>query len=102
MVGLGTVREFIIGYDNRLATSNEISLMKNEAMKAINEGAVGISTGLEYTPGSFASTEELIELCKAAPLSSRLYSTHMRNEDNTVLEAIDEALKIAKNHHLGF
>jgi N-acyl-D-amino-acid deacylase len=96
MVGLGTVREFVVGLDDRPASSNEMSLMKNEVMKAINEGAVGISTGLEYTPGSFASTEELIELCKAAPLSSRLYSTHMRNEDNTVLEAIDEAIRIAK------
>lgn len=96
MVGLGTIREFVVGFDDRPANSNEMVLMKNEVIKAINEGAVGISTGLEYTPGSFASTEELIGLCKAAPLSSRLYSTHMRNEDNTVLEAIDEAIKIAR------
>lgn len=96
MVGLGTIREFVVGFDDRPANSNEMNLMKNEVLKAMNEGAVGISTGLEYTPGSFASTEELIELCKAAPISSRLYSTHMRNEDNTVLEAIDEAIRIAK------
>lgn len=96
MVGLGTIREYVIGFDDRPANSNERNLMKNEVIKAVNGGAVGISTGLEYTPGSFASTEELIELCKAAPLSSRLYSTHMRNEDNTVLEAIDEAIRIAK------
>ena len=96
MVGLGTIREFVVGFDDRPSNSDEMDLMKNEVIKAINEGAIGISTGLEYTPGSFASTEELIELCKAAPLSSRLYSTHIRNEDNTVLEAIDEAIRIAR------
>ena len=96
MVGLGTIREYIIGFDDRPASAKEIMLMKSEVLKAINEGAVGISTGLEYTPGSFASTEELIELCKASPISSRLYSTHMRNEDNTVLEAVDEAIRIAR------
>lgn len=96
MVGLGTIREFIIGYEDRPASPEEIIKMKKEVEDAINQGAVGISTGLEYTPGSFASTEELIELCKAAPISSRVYSTHMRNEDNTVLEAIDEAIRIAK------
>ena len=96
MVGLGTIHEVVVGFDDRPASSNELNLMRLEVLKAINEGAVGISTGLEYTPGSFASTVELIELCKAAPVSSRLYSTHMRNEDNTVLEAIDEAIRIAK------
>lgn len=96
MVGLGTIRELVVGFDDRPATESEINLMKNEVLKAIKEGAVGISTGLEYTPGSFASTEELIELCKVAPEKARLYSTHMRNEDNTVLEAIDEAIRIAK------
>lgn len=96
MIGLGTIREFVVGFDDRPATASELTRMKNEVMKAASDGAVGISTGLEYTPGSFASTEELIELCKAAPESYRLYSTHMRNEDNTVLEAIDEAIRIAK------
>jgi len=96
MVGLGTIREIIIGFDDRQATSNEMDAMRKVVNAAIDQGAVGVSTGLEYTPGSFASTEELIELCKAAPTSSRIYSTHMRNEDNTVLEAIDEAIRIAR------
>lgn len=96
MLGLGTVREFVVGLDDRTATTEELKKMQEEVAKAVNSGAVGLSTGLEYTPGSFASTEELIELCKAAPEKFRVYSTHMRNEDNTVLEAIDEAIKIAK------
>jgi len=96
MVGLGTIREFVIGLDDRPATSDELKRMQFEVIKAIEEGAIGISTGLEYTPGSFASTDELIELCKVAPEKFRLYATHMRNEDNYVLEAIDEAIEIAK------
>lgn len=96
MVGLGTIREFVIGFDDRSASASELNNMKSEVLKAVNEGAIGVSTGLEYTPGSFASTEELIELCKAAPFDFRLYSTHMRNEDNTVLEAVDEAIRISR------
>lgn len=96
MVGLGTIREFIVGLDDRPATSDELKRMQFEVIKAIEEGAIGISTGLEYTPGSFASTDELIELCKVAPEKFRLYATHMRNEDNYVLEAIDEAIEISK------
>ncbi len=97
MIGLGTVREFIVGLDDRPAGNSEMDRMRKEVLLAIQQGAIGVSTGLEYTPGSFASTEELIELCKAVPKEFRLYSTHMRNEDNTVLEAIDEAIKIAKD-----
>lgn len=96
MVGLGAIREFIVGLEDRPASAEEMLKMKREVEEAIRQGAIGISTGLEYTPGSFASTEELIELCKAAPITSRIYSTHIRNEDNTVLEAIDEAIRIAK------
>ncbi len=96
MLGLGTIREFVVGLDNRPATKDEMNLMFSEVVKGIKAGAVGVSTGLEYTPGSFASTEELIELCKAVPENYRLYATHMRNEDDTVLEAIDEAIRIAR------
>ena len=96
MAGLGTMREVVIGMDDRPATNEELKRMQEEVKKAVEQGAVGVSTGLEYTPGSFASTEELIALCKAAPEYARIYATHMRNEDNTVLEAIEEAIKIAR------
>jgi N-acyl-D-amino-acid deacylase len=69
--------------------------MKYEVEKAINEGAIGVATGLEYTPGSFASTEELIEICKVVPSKAKLYATHMRNEDNFGEEAVEEAIRIA-------
>lgn len=96
MVGLGTIRELVVGEDDRPATPEEREAMKNEVRKAIEQGCFGVSTGLEYTPGSFASTEELIELTSAAPLPYRLYATHMRNEDNALLEAIDEAIRICR------
>ena len=97
MVGLGTIREVIVGEDNRPATSEEMEAMKVEVRKAIERGCCGVSTGLEYTPGSFASTEELWEMMKAAPEPFRLYASHMRNEDNTLLEALDEAIRICRN-----
>ncbi|MEN8191748.1 MAG: D-aminoacylase [Bacteroidota bacterium] len=97
MVGLGTIRELIVGMDDRPASKNEMEEMKREIINAINNGAVGISSGLEYTPGSFADTEELIELARSMPEGiSKLYATHMRNEDNTVEEAVAEAIKIAR------
>jgi N-acyl-D-amino-acid deacylase len=97
MIGLGTIREAIIGMDDRPATADEMEAMKREVKKAIEQGCCGVSTGLEYTPGSFASTEELWEITKAAPEPFRLYASHMRNEDNRVLEAIDEAIRIARH-----
>ncbi len=97
MVGLGTIREVIVGEDDRPATADEMEAMKREVRKAIEQGCCGVSTGLEYTPGSFASTEELWEVMKAAPEPFRLYASHMRNEDNRLLEALDEAIRICRN-----
>jgi N-acyl-D-amino-acid deacylase len=97
MVGLGTIREVVVGEDNRPATPVEMDAMKIEVRKAIEQGCCGVSTGLEYTPGSFASTEELWEMMKAAPEPFRLYASHMRNEDNKLLEALEEAIRICRN-----
>ncbi|MCI0696220.1 D-aminoacylase [candidate division KSB1 bacterium] len=95
MVGQGSLREYIVGEDNRPATPEEIEKMKALARAAFQQGAYGISSGLEYTPGSFASTEEIIEICQAMD-GRGIYSTHMRNEDDAVLEAVDEAIRIAR------
>ena len=96
MVGLGTVRDVVIGGDNRPATADELSRMEQMVRAALRDGACGASSGLEYTPGAFASREELIALCRPlAPL--RLpYATHMRNEDDQLIEAIDEAIAVAR------
>jgi N-acyl-D-amino-acid deacylase len=96
MVGLGSVRAAVIGEDDRKATAEEIVRMTAMVERAVSEGACGASTGLEYTPGAFASLDELIALCR--PLASRRlpYATHMRNEDDQLLEAIDESVAVAR------
>jgi N-acyl-D-amino-acid deacylase len=96
MVGLGTLRAVVVGYDDRPATSDEMAAMQRLMLEALAQGCVGISTGLEYTPGSFASATEIAQILSAAPVSQRLYATHMRNEDDRVLEAIAEAVDIAR------
>jgi N-acyl-D-amino-acid deacylase len=95
MVGLGTVRGIVIGNVNRPATSDEMARMTQLVEQALADGACGASSGLEYTPGAFATRDELIALCK--PLASRRlpYATHMRNEDDHVVEAVDESIAVA-------
>jgi N-acyl-D-amino-acid deacylase len=95
MVGLGSVRGAVVGDVDRPARSDELAKMVALVESALAQGACGASSGLEYTPGAFASREELIALCR--PLSARglPYATHMRNEDDRVLEAIDEAIAVA-------
>ena len=93
-VGQGTLRAYVVGEDDRIATQKEIEQMKSLAGEALDQGAFGISSGLEYTPGSFASTDEITELCKVMSTKGGIYATHMRNEADTVLEAIEESLWI--------
>jgi N-acyl-D-amino-acid deacylase len=96
MVGLGTLRGVVIGDMDRPATPDEITRMTAMVAGALADGACGASSGLEYTPGAFASREELIALCR--PLASRRlpYATHMRNEDDRLLDAIDESIAVAR------
>jgi N-acyl-D-amino-acid deacylase len=95
-VGHGTVRAAAMGYDARTATPAELGRMKTLVAETMAGGALGLSSGLEYTPGSFAPTEELVELSRVVAASGGVYATHMRNEDVQVLEALDEALRIAR------
>jgi N-acyl-D-amino-acid deacylase len=96
MVGLGTLRGVVIGDKDRKATPDELARMTSMVEGALADGACGASSGLEYTPGAFASLDELIALCR--PLASRRlpYATHMRNEDDRLLDAIDESIAVAK------
>ncbi|MEO6068819.1 MAG: D-aminoacylase [Gemmatimonadales bacterium] len=96
MVGLGSIRGQVIGEMDRPATAEELVRMTAMVDQALSDGACGASTGLEYTPGAFASLEELIALCR--PLARRRlpYATHMRNEDDRLLDAIDESIAVAK------
>jgi N-acyl-D-aspartate/D-glutamate deacylase len=96
MVGLGSIRAAIVGDADRPATPGELVQMAARVATALTQGACGASSGLEYTPGAFASREELIGLCR--PLASRRlpYATHMRNEDDQLLESIDESIAVAR------
>ena len=101
MIGLGSVREKVVGNDNRQATAPELRTMVAMVERALSDGACGASSGLEYTPGAFASRDELIALC--APLRQRglPYATHMRNEDDRLLEAIAESISVARGARCG-
>ena len=96
MVGLGTVRHAVIGDDDRPATADELVRMAALVEASLASGACGASSGLEYTPGIFASRDELIALCKPLAKRGLPYATHMRNEDDRVLEAIDESIAVAR------
>ncbi len=95
-VGQGTIREVVMAMTDRPATSDEMARMKALATTALEQGALGISTGLEYTPGGFAATDEIAELCSVMN-GNGLYATHMRNEDDRVVEAVQEAISIARS-----
>ena len=96
MIGLGTVRGTVIGNVNRPATADEIARMEGLVVEALAAGACGASSGLEYTPGAFASRDELIAVCRPLGEFRLPYATHMRNEDDQLLDAIDESIAVAQ------
>ncbi len=95
-VGAATVRDYVIGKADRAPTPAELEQMKALVDRAMREGALGVTTALIYTPDTFASTEELIELSKVAAKYGGIYTAHMRSEGDRFLEAIDETLRIAR------
>ncbi len=95
MVGLGTVRHVVIGDADRPATAAELARMISLVEAGLAAGACGASSGLEYTPGEFAPRDELIALCRPLAALGLPYATHMRNEDDRVIEAVDEAIAVA-------
>jgi len=99
-VSAATVRAHEIGYDNRAPTADELERMRGHVRRAMDEGAMGLTTALIYIPGVFAKTDELVELAKVASQSGGMYISHMRSEGNRLLEAIDETLTIAREAHI--
>ncbi len=96
LAGHNSIRREVMGSDNRKATPQEIDRMKAMVSKAMEAGAVGFSTGLEYVPGTYSPTEELVELAKVAARYNGIYASHMRDEGDKVLEAIREAAEIGR------
>ena len=99
-LGATTARIIEVGFDNRPATDVEMLRMKSMVKKAMKEGAMGIGSSLIYAPADYAPTEELIELCKAAAEEGGMYISHMRNEDNQLMEALEELITISKEANI--
>lgn len=99
-VGHTQIRELVLGDVNRRPTAEELARMQGLVKDAMEAGAIGLSTALIYPPAVYAETEELIALAKVAGESGGRYFTHMRNEGDKLLDAIDEALQIGREARL--
>ncbi len=99
-VGATQVRRMVLGDDDKQPTPEQLEQMKVLVRDAMKDGAVGLSTSLEYAPAPYAKTDELIALAAEAAKSGGIYATHMRNESDSVLEAIDETLRIGREAHI--
>ncbi|MCL6504596.1 MAG: D-aminoacylase [Pirellulales bacterium] len=95
-VGAATVRIHVLGYENRAATPRELAAMRGLVRQAMEEGAMGVASALIYAPGTYADTQELVELCKAAAPYGGMYISHLRSEGNRLDEAVEELLTIAR------
>lgn len=95
MVGQSALRAWAMGFEDRPAAPTEIAAMRDAAMQAFDQGAVGISLGLAYALGSFASREEIVALCATAASHGRHVSVHLRHEGARLLEALDEMVQVA-------
>ncbi len=99
-VGATTLRVHQIGYEDRPPTKQELDSMKLLVRQAMEEGAMGIGSSLIYAPAFYASTDELIEICKVASEYGGIYTSHLRSEGNRFLESVDEFLKIASEANI--
>ena len=99
-VGATTLREVVIGVADRPATAAELERMRALVRDAMREGAVGVSTSLEYAPAPYASTEELIAMAAEAAAYGGIYATHMRSEGDGMAAALDETFRIAREAHI--
>ena len=95
-LGATTARMMEVGFENRPATDKEMQKMKQMVKQSMEEGAMGIGSSLIYAPADYAPTQELVELCKAASAKGGMYISHMRNEDNLLMEALEELITISR------
>jgi len=102
-IGQGTIREEVLKMSDAKPTAQQIEQMKSLVEKSMQQGAIGLSTGLYYAPGSYASTEEVIELAKVAAKHGGIYDTHMRDESSYnigLLGSVRETIRIGKEAHI--
>jgi N-acyl-D-amino-acid deacylase len=95
-VGATQVREYVVGFDNRPPTPAELEQMKQLVAAAMKDGALGLSTSLQYVPARFAKTDEIVELAKVARQYGGIYATHQRSEANALDESLAEVFQIAR------
>jgi len=99
-VGATTVREYVVGEDDRDPTPAQMDSMKLLVRQAMEEGAMGVGSSLIYPPAFFAKTNELVELSKEASSHGGMYISHMRNEGNKLFEALNELITIAREANI--
>jgi N-acyl-D-amino-acid deacylase len=95
-IGAGTVRTYVIGLEDKKATPEQLRQMREVVRREMETGALGIGSSLIYAPDTYASTEELIEMCKEAAKYQGKYISHIRNEGDAVIEAVEELLRISR------
>src|SRR5215467_4060830 len=95
-VGATTVRRMVIGDGNRPPDAHELERMRQLVREAMHDGAVGLSSSLQYAPAPYATTEELVALASEAAKMGGIYATHMRSEGDAIIPAIDEVIRIAR------
>ena len=95
-IGATTIREYVIGFDDKQPSSEQLEQMRQLVRKEMEAGALGIGTSIIYPPAFYAKTQELIELCKVAAKYQGKYISHMRSEGNRLLEALDELIRISR------
>ena len=100
LMGHNNIRKQVMGTANRHATQQELAQMESIADKAMKAGAVGMSTGLIYIPGTYAPTEEVVALAKVVAANGGVYASHIRNEEDKVAEAVTEAIEIGRQAKL--
>jgi len=95
-VGATRLREMVVGFTDRAATDAELTQMRALLRQAMEDGAMGLSSALEYPPAPYASTEELIALAREAARFGGIYATHMRSYEEGIMQALDETFRIAR------
>lgn len=95
-VGHGALRIAVMGLENRPPTDKELELMKDYLREALDSGAAGMSIGMLYPPGSIAGKDEFVQLCKVLKDKDRMFTIHIRDEANNVIESIEEAIEFAR------
>src|SRR5436309_13418916 len=99
-VGATQVREYVIGYDDRPPTPAELEQMKQLVAEAMKDGALGVSTSLQYVPARFAKTDEIVELAKVAHQYGGIYISHQRSEANAIDDSMKEVFEIARRANI--